>query len=71
VYLQLREEVDLAGEQERMKKELAELESQIERLVTLLGSPFAAKAPEKIVNAEREKLDGYRASAEKIKSKIN
>lgn len=71
VYLQLHDEVDLAGEQERLKKELAEIESQIERLETLLASPFANKAPEKIVNAEREKLESYRASAEKIRSKIS
>ncbi len=71
VYLQLHDEVDLAGEQERLKKELAEIESQIERLETLLASPFANKAPEKIVSAEREKLESYRASAEKIRSKIS
>ncbi|MGB4594345.1 MAG: valine--tRNA ligase [Anaerolineaceae bacterium] len=71
VYLQFRDEVDLAGEQDRMKKELAEIENQIERLETLLASPFAQKAPEKIVNSEREKLESYRASADKIRSKIS
>lgn len=70
VYLRLKEEVDVAGEQERLKKELIEIESQIDRLSTLLASPFANKAPEKIVNAEREKLESYRTSAEKIRSQI-
>jgi valyl-tRNA synthetase len=36
----------------------------------LLSSPFAQKAPEKVVQVEREKLEGYRASAIKLRERL-
>ncbi|MEN6530580.1 MAG: class I tRNA ligase family protein, partial [Anaerolineaceae bacterium] len=57
-------------DRERLEKELAEAESQIERLEKLLASPFAQKAPEKVVQVEREKLEGYRASAIKLRERL-
>lgn len=57
-------------DRERFEKELAEAESQIKRLEKLLASPFAQKAPEKVVQVEREKLEGYRASAIKLRERL-
>lgn len=68
LFLELKVAVDEAAEQERLERELAEAESQIERLEKLLTSPFAQKAPEKVVQAEREKLEAYRLSAEKLRA---
>ena len=71
VYLDLSGSGDTEVDRERLEKELKETESQIERLEKLLASSFAQKAPEKVVQAEREKLDGYRASAIKIHERLN
>ena len=71
VYLDLSGSGDTEVDRERLEKELKETESQIERLEKLLASSFAQKAPEKVVQAEREKLDGYRASAIRIRERLN
>jgi len=71
VFVQLADAKDDAAENERLRKELAELESQITRLENLLRSPFAQKAPEKVVQAEREKLETYKVSAEKLRARLN
>ncbi len=62
--------VDLTAERERLEKELAEAESQIDRLKKLLGSPFAQKAPSEVVAKEREKLASYRETAERIRQQL-
>ena len=62
--------VDLAGETTRLEKELKEARSHIERLEKLLSSDFASKAPPALVQKEREKLDGYRKTAEKIEAQL-
>ena len=70
VYLPLADLVDLAEEQIRLGKALAEVEGQIARLEKLLASPFAEKAPAEVVQKEREKLAGYRETAEKLKTQL-
>jgi valyl-tRNA synthetase len=71
IYLPLAELVDLEEERARMTRELAEAESQIERLEKLLGSDFANKAPAPVVQKEREKLATYKETADKIKAQLN
>ena len=71
VYLDLKASTDSEQDQERLEKELTEAESQIARLEKLLASPFAQKAPANVVDAEREKLAGYKSSAEKIRERLN
>lgn len=68
IYLNL--EGDSEADRERMEKELTEAESQIERLEKLLSSPFAQKAPAKVVDAEREKLAGYQGTVEKLRERL-
>ncbi len=70
IYLPLAGMVDLAGEKFRLEKELKEVESHIARLEKLLASDFAKKAPPALVQKEREKLAGYKETAEKIKTKL-
>ena len=70
IYLDLSAGGDSELDRERLERELAEAESQIERLEKLLASPFAQKAPEKVVQVEREKLEGYRASAIKLREQL-
>jgi len=69
-YLPLAGMVDLAEEKTRLEKELKEAESHIERLEKLLSGDFANKAPAALVQKERDKLAGYKDTAEKIKAQM-
>jgi valyl-tRNA synthetase len=70
IYLPLAGMVDLANEKARMEKDLKEAESHIQRLENLLGSDFANKAPAALIQKERDKLAGYKETAEKIKAQL-
>jgi valyl-tRNA synthetase len=70
IYLPLSGMVDLAEEKTRLEKELKESESHIQRLEKLLAGDFANKAPAALVQKERDKLTGYKETAEKIKAQL-
>jgi len=70
IYLPLAGMVDLANEKARLEKDLKEAESHITRLENLLNGDFANKAPAALVAKERDKLAGYKDTAEKIKSQL-
>lgn len=70
IYLPLAGLVDVSEERERLEAELAETESQISRLEKLLSSQFADKAPQEIVEKERNKLAEYRETAAKFKTQL-
>jgi valyl-tRNA synthetase len=70
IYIPLAGMVDLANDKPRLEKELKEAQSHIERLEKLLSSDFANKAPTVLVAKEREKLAGYKDTAEKIKAQL-
>ncbi len=70
IYLPLAEMVDPEEEKLRLGKDLQETEAQINRLQQLLDGPFAEKAPEKVIQGEREKLAGYLESADKIRAQL-
>jgi valyl-tRNA synthetase len=55
----------------QLEKELSNIAGQIERLEKLLNSDFAQKAPQAIVQKEREKLNAFQDTAEKLKDQIN
>ena len=70
-YLPLAGMVDLSAERARLEKEDIDLSKQIERLVGLLNSPFAHKAPAAVVQKEREKLTGLEAGQREIRDRLN
>ena len=71
IFLPLADIVDSDAERERLTKELATAESEIKRAEGKLNNAeFVSKAPEKVVNAEKEKLAKFRALAEKLKASI-
>lgn len=70
VFVSLAGAADAQEEQARLRRELAEVESQIARLEALLAGDFANKAPAAVVAREREKLATYRETAEKIKLQL-
>ena len=52
------------------REELAEIETQIQRLEALLSSEFSEKAPDKVVAKERSKLEGFRETQHKLNAQI-
>jgi valyl-tRNA synthetase len=62
--------VDLDEERNRLQKELAESQIQIDRLEKLLGSDFANKAPVPVVQKEREKLAAFKETAGKLRAQL-
>ena len=70
VYLPLSGLIDKEEERARLTKELQEAQSQIERLNNLLASPFSEKAPPPVVQKERQKLEGYQETAQKLKEQL-
>jgi valyl-tRNA synthetase len=58
-------DVDLEAAERRLEARRAELRSEIERAERKLANEgFVAKAPPQVVEAERDKLAGYRAELE-------
>ncbi|MCC6936343.1 MAG: valine--tRNA ligase, partial [Thermomicrobiales bacterium] len=58
IYLPLAGMVDLAAEQARLEKEIAEAKAEIARVDAMLGNAqFVEKAPEKVVATQRERRE--------------
>ncbi len=61
------DEVDAEQVAARIAAERERLRGEIERLERKLANEgFVAKAPAEVVEAEREKLDGYRAELDEL-----
>jgi valyl-tRNA synthetase len=71
IYIPLSGMVDQEEERKRLKKELSEVQVQIDRLEKLLESDFASKAPSQVVEKERNKLDEFRQTADKLKAQLS
>lgn len=71
VLMSLDELVDYGKERARLKDEIKRLEAEIKRASGKLSNKgFVEKAPEKVVNEEREKLAGYEDLLEKTKASL-
>ena len=67
IYLPLAELVDIAAELERIAKEKAKAEENLKRIeAKLANESFTSRAPENVVNAEREKAEKARALIAKL-----
>lgn len=72
LYLPLDELVDFEKELERLEKEQAQLHQELERLKIKLSNPkFVEKAPEDIVEKEKEKQAMYEEMLGKVKERIH
>jgi valyl-tRNA synthetase len=72
IYLPLSELIDFEKEKERLTKEKDKLESEIKRAEgKLKNKSFVEKAPEKIVNEEKDKLEKYKDMYQKVLDRIN
>ncbi|WP_311537169.1 valine--tRNA ligase [uncultured Anaerococcus sp.] len=71
VYMSLDELMDYNKERARLKDEIKKLESEIKRAEGKLSNKgFVDKAPEAVVNKEREKLEGYKDLLQKTKESL-
>ena len=62
IFIPLQDLIDLGKEIERLEKEKANLEQEVARVQSkLANAEFVAKAPEKVINLEREKIVKYEA----------
>ncbi|WP_195923740.1 valine--tRNA ligase [Clostridium tepidum] len=67
IFIPLLELVDIEKEMERLNKEKEKLEKEIDRVEKKLANEkFVSKAPEAVVNAEREKSEKYRAMLKSV-----
>ena len=71
IYLPLTGLVNVAEERSRLEKDLIETVSQVERLEKMLAGPFSQKAPDAVVQKERERLASFLETAEKIRSQLS
>ena len=70
-YLPLSGMVDLAAERKRLEKELANVEGQINRTEGLLGNEnFVGRAPEQVVQRERDKLKELASQREQVSASL-
>ncbi|MFD1694103.1 valine--tRNA ligase [Roseibium aestuarii] len=59
--------IDLGAERARLAKEMDKLKGEISRIEKKLGNPgFLAKAPEEVVDGEKEKMAEFAARLEKV-----
>ncbi|WP_317853759.1 valine--tRNA ligase [Chakrabartyella piscis] len=71
IYMPLAELVDFAKEIERLEKEKAKLEKEIDRVVKKLSNQgFVAKAPAAVIDEEKAKEDKYRAMLEQVEERL-
>ena len=71
IYIPLAGMLDLEEERNRLQKDLAEIQVQIDRLEKLLNSDFSNKAPAQVVEKERVKLAGFKDTADKLRTQMN
>jgi valyl-tRNA synthetase len=69
-YLPLAALVDLEAEREKLSSELAAIEGRITRSEKLLAGEFAQKAPEHIVQRERDKLADLQTEQNKLRERL-
>ena len=71
IYMPFAELVDIAKEKERLSKEREKLVKEVERVEKKLSNTgFVSKAPEKVINEERAKLEKYSNMLKSVEEQI-
>jgi len=72
IYIPLEDLIDIDKEIERLEKEKANLEKELERVNNkLVNQGFVAKAPAKVVEEEKEKKKKYQEMYDKVLERLN
>jgi len=72
IYLPLEELIDKQKEVERLNKEMERLKKEVDRVNSKLNNQgFVAKAPESVINEEKEKQRSYQEMLDKVLERIN
>ncbi|MCX7772846.1 MAG: valine--tRNA ligase, partial [Clostridia bacterium] len=72
IYLPLEDLIDMEKEIERLEKEKANLEGELDRVNKKLGNEsFVAKAPASVIEGEKEKLKKYAEMYDKVMERLN
>jgi valyl-tRNA synthetase len=71
IFLPLEKLVDIEIERARLRQELDEADTQIKRIENLLASTFSQKAPATVVQKEKDKLDAFKQTAEKLRAQLD
>ena len=72
VFLNMSDAIDLDAEIEKLEKEKQTATSELKRAQGMLKNEnFVNKAPEKLIQAEKEKVEKYTDLLEKIESRLN
>jgi valyl-tRNA synthetase len=64
-------EIDVGAERERLTKEVARLQGEIDKAQSRLGNEsFVARAPAAVVAQERERLEGFSQNLSRLKEQL-
>ncbi len=71
IYLPLSDLIDYEKEIERLEKEKSRLDGELNRVNNKLGNEkFISKAPESVINDEKEKLEKYQSMMDKVVERL-
>ena len=71
-YLPMEDLIDLEKEKARLSKELENIEKELSRVLGKLeNQEFVSKAPEKVIQAERDKKEKYEEMLQSIKERLS
>jgi len=72
IFLPLEDLIDLSKEVERLEKEIKKLEGEVERIDKKLSNQgFVAKAPEEVIEKEKEKREGYLTDLNLVRKRLD